>query len=125
MLGDIVKRNWIVFSFIISIPNVTLMYMSFKSVDQLVTCGAASLVVFPFKLPRSGSNMSFAFTMSLLVMGQFCSPPFSITYFKLFCCWYDNSSLYLPDLPDLPCKDPQAYLTCAVALNLIRECLDE
>jgi len=80
VLFGIVTRNWISFIIIILTPVTSLclvQYTCFSCVDQLVTRGAVYLVVFPFKLPSSGPNMYSAFTMFLLVMGQFGSPPLS------------------------------------------------
>ena len=63
MLWDIVIRIFIVFIFVMSIPNVThlyfVQYSSFNLIDRFVTFGAICLVAFPIYLPSSGSIYGF------------------------------------------------------------------
>ena len=65
---------------IISMSSVTYLcyvqYMSFCCVDQMVTCGAACLVVSPLKLKKLVPKKSLAFFMSLIVMGRIGSSHF-------------------------------------------------
>ena len=60
MLCEIVTRNWMMFIFIISMPNVTFLchvkYMYYRFVDQIVTCGAVCLVCLPFQTPKIRSK---------------------------------------------------------------------
>ncbi len=75
MCREMVVRNGIPATFIMSTDNVTSLYCLIIGLGTVVlssrTFGEVLLAVLPLRLPRSGPHMKSAFFMSWAVTGQF------------------------------------------------------